>query len=218
MSSPKIKVSQMSSALIATPIDYLMMLQDGVSKKISMSSVLSNMNSANSIRFNPAGYAVNISLASKNDLNAIVVNGATDKIGIGTDNPQSKFHVNGNAQVGSTTADGITIQSTEIVQYTALDQTNVITKEVSTLRAGTILNCDSGTNGKFSISSGNNGQLKVIVVNTLSGGNSAVISLTGLGFNTITCDAIGNSITLQYFSTIAKWCVISKNGAVTSTV
>lgn len=219
MSNPRIKVSQMSTANTVTPNDILMIIQDGVNKQANISALLANMNSEYSIRFNPAGYAVNISLGSKNDGSAVFVHGSTNKVGIGTDSPQSKLHVNGgNLQIGSSTTDGVTLQSTETIQYTAADQTAVVIKEISSLRSGTLLICDTGTNGKFSMPAGSNGQVKVIAVNTLSGGNTAIISCTGLGFNTITCSNVGESITLQYFSTISKWCVLSKVGAVTSTV
>ena len=214
MSSPRIKVSQMSTALTLNPTDTIMIIQDGVNKKISITNLLKNFDSADSIRLNPSQYAVDISIASKNDPNAIYVQGTQDKIGFGTNSPQSKVHVNGNMQVGSATTDGITVQSTESV--VAADSITV--NPLSSIRASTYINCNSGISGKFSLPAGQNGQIKYIVVNTLSGGSTATLTLTGLGFNTVTCTAVGNSITIQYISALSKWCVVSLYGATLSTV
>jgi len=204
----------MSTAVTLRPTDTTMIIQDGVNKKISITTLLKNFDSADSIKLNPSQYAIDISLASKNDPNAIFISGVQDKIGFGTNVPESKVHVNGNLQVGSATKDGITVQSTEAV--TAADATTV--NGLSSIRAATALNCNSAISGKFSLSAGANGQTKYIVVSILSAGNTTTTSVAGLGFNTITCTTVGQSITLQYITAISKWCVVSLYGATLSTV
>lgn len=218
MSLPKIKITQMSSASTLNASDVLVIVQGGVNKKTSVTNFLKNLNSVDSIRVNPVQLAIDFSVATKNDANSLFVDGSTDKVGVGTDLPESKLHVKGNFQVGSATTDGIMVQSTEGIIYTVSDQTNSVTKAISPSRAGTIIDCNTGVAGLFSLSSGSNGQIKTIAVNTLNIGKTATISLVGSGFNTITFNAIGNTVVLQYFVGMAKWCVIGGNGAVLSTV
>ena len=214
MSSPKIKVSQMSTASSVGPTDTWMVVQNGVNKKISTTDLLKNLNSFDSIRFNPSQFAVNTSFASKNDANTIFVHGTQDRVGFGTSTPASKVHVNGNLQVGSDTTEGIVVQSSESIN--AVDGTTV--NPISTIRASSLVSCASGISGKFSLPSGHNGQIKYFVVSTLSGGNTAIVTCVGLNFNTITFNAVGNSITLQYFTSLSKWCVMNIYGAGLSTV
>ena len=218
MSNPKIKVSQMSVALSMTPTDYFMLIQNGINKKVSLSTMLKNVNSTDNIRFNPVQNSLDFSVASKNDAYVFYVKGSVDKVGFGTNAPESKVHVNGNLQVGSTGVDGILLQSSESITYTTTDQTNIVVKPISPVRAGTIINCDVGVNGLFSMPNGANGQIKTIFINTIDSGRTASISITGLGFNTITSGTIGNSITLQFFTSISKWCVVSNYGVTLSTI
>lgn len=204
----------MSTATTLAPTDTMMILQGGVNKKVSVTTFLKSLDSADSIKLNPGQYAINISLSSKNDENAIFVNGNQDKVGFGTNAPQSKVHVNGNIQCGSATTDGIIVQSTE--SLTAVDSLTVYS--ISTIREGSVINCNSGISGKFTLPAGYNGQIKFVAIGVLSAGNNTIISLGGLGFNTLTCTAVGNSVTLEYISSISKWCVISLYGATASTV
>lgn len=208
----------MSVASTIKSTDNLMIVQDGVNKVSTISNLLKNLNSNDNIRINPAQLAVDFSVASKNDANALHLNSSTDKVGIGTSSPQSKFHVNGNAQIGSDVSDGVLVQSTETLTYTSSDQTNGSTKIVSPLRAGTLIVCNTGVNGLFSMSAGANGQLKSIILNTIDVGKTATITLVGAGFNTITLDTVGKSILLQYFSSTSKWYVVGGNGYMTSTI
>lgn len=215
MSLPKIKVSQMSVAVTLNADDLLLIVQDGVNKQSSITNFLKNLNSVDSIRINPVQNAIDFSIASKNDANAIVIKGQTDRIGFGTATPESKVHVNGNFQVGSSSADGVMLQSVESITYTAADDTALLTKELSSSRTSSILTCDIGVVGKFSLSAGSTGQIKNI---TLTTNNTVTITLVGLGFNTVTLNAIGESVVLQYIPSISKWCTIGGNGEVLSTV
>lgn len=211
---PKIKVSQMSVATTLNATDTMMIVQDGVNKKSSVTNLLKNLNSADSIRVNPTQNSIDVTISSKNDTNMFVVSGGTDRLGIGTNLPQSKLHVNGNAQIGSAAADGVLVQSTESITYTTTDQTNITTKLVSPLRTSSVLLCNTGVTGLFSLSNGFDGAIKTISVNTLDLSKSAIISLTGAGFNRITLSFNNQTVTLQYISSIAKWIVIGSYGAV----
>ena len=213
-----IKVSQMSAATTLTDVDWFTVIQNGVNKKISTSTILNNCNSNDSIRINPNQNAVDFSFASKNDANMLIIKGPNDKMGIGISDPQSKFHVNGNIQIGSDQSDGVLLQSLETITYTTSDQTNTIVKQISPSRGVSRLDCNTGVNGLFSLGNGFSGQTKTIFQNTLDGSKTTTISVTGLDFNTITFDAVGNSTMLQYITSISKWIVIGGSGAIYSTV
>ena len=201
--------------------DYFMIVQDGVNKKTTVTNILSNLNSGNIIRINPLQNSINFSVASKNTTDMFVVSGSTDRIGVGTATPQSVFHVIGNSQIGSSSVDGILVQSSEEITYTAADQTNVVTKSISPSRTITSLICNTGCNGLFSLGVGFNGQVKTIAQRTLDTGASKTSTITianGMGFNTIVFDAVGDSSVVQYVSSSNKWIIIGGNGASYSTV
>lgn len=218
MAQPKIKVTQMPAALTLNATDSIMIIQSGTNKKSTVSTFLKNLNSIDTIRVNPVQNAINFTVATKNDANAIAVIGSTGRIGFGTSTPESKVHVAGNLQVGSTTSDGITVQSSETVTYTAADQTSSLVKSLSPNRAMTAVNCNTGVSSLLSLPNGSNAQIKTIVQNTLDAGKTSTLSFTGLGGNTVTFNNAGESVTLQYVSLISKWIVLSIHGAILSTV
>lgn len=218
MAAPKIKMSQLSVATTINATDFLMIVQDGVNKKTSITTLLKNLNSVDVTRVNPMQFAVDFSVATKNDQNSLFVDGSLDNVGVGTAFPQSKLHVNGNCQVGSSVGDGIILESTENIIYTADNQTNLLKKALSASRAASLISCNTGVIGQFSLPNGSNGQLKSISINTLDAGKSAIISLNGLGFNTITFTSIGTTVLLRYFSSNSLWVMISNSGAAISTI
>ena len=227
MALPKIKLSQMTVANNINPTDYLMLVQDGVNKKTTITNLLTNLNLADNFRINPNQLAINFYVASKNSPNALFVEGYNSYVGIGTATPTSLLHVNGNCQIGSSTVDGILIQSTETVSYTAANQIGngsvPTVNTISVLRAATLISCQTGVSGQFSLPYGGDGQIKTIVVNTLDIGKSLTISLSGIGFDIIsfistTKSSVGSSITLRFFSAINKWVVMGNNGAIISQV
>jgi len=78
MAQPKIKMSMMSVAKTITATDTLMLLQNGVNKTTTISNLLKNFNTNDNIRLNPIQLSINTSISSKNDANALFVNGVTD--------------------------------------------------------------------------------------------------------------------------------------------
>lgn len=215
MATPKIKVSQLTAAITPTQTDTFMILQGGVNKKISLSTLLNGLTSSNNIRINPSQYAINTSISSKNDANSIFVKGSTDNVGIGTSSPSQKLHVNGNIQVGSSSSDGVILQSSELITYTSDE---VAEKTVSTLRQCTAISCGAGATGIFNLDNGSNGQYKTITLTEISSGKTAIITTNGIGFNTITMNSIGDTVLLQFFSVVNKWALVSNNGCVISTL
>ena len=94
---------------------------------------------------------------------------------------------------------------------------------ISVARAATLLSCQTGVIGQFSLPYGSDGQLKTITVNTLDIGKSLTISLSGIGFNLLSfistsTSIVGSSVTLRFFSTLNKWAVVGNNGAMISQV
>ena len=213
MTTPKIKISQMAVASDMTASDYFTILQNGVNKKATLSNILKNLNSNDTIRINPSQVSVDISLSAKDDFYTVFIQGATSKVGIGTNTPAQKLHVNGNLQVGSVSTDGIFVESSESIAYSAADALNVVTKAISAARDATFLSCGTSVNGKFSLSNGVSGQTKTITAEVLTATNTMAITINGLNFSTVTFTTIGNSVTLKYSSTTSKWCLVSNYGA-----
>lgn len=215
---PTVKLTQMSIASTLNAIDYFMIVQDGVNKKTTATNIFKNINSGDSIRVNPIQNTIDFSVASKNDANMLIIKGSSDRLGIGTGSPASKVHVIGNVQIGSSAADGVLVQSAETITYTSADEITATVKPLSAMRSTSRLDCNTGVNGLFSLSNGFDGEVKTIFQNTITGSNTSKITLTGLGFNTITLEAVGHSSMIQYIASISKWIVVGGTGATYSTV
>ena len=213
--SNSIKLSKVSTATAPlNAVDIINLIQNGVNKKITLSDFLANLISNNDIRLNSIQNAIDVIISASTDFNAIRVNGVTGFVGIGVANPLSKLHINGNVKLGSTSDDGVLLQSSETIQYTTLDQTNATVKTLASSRATSILNCDIGVSGLFSLGIGFEGQIKNVVMNTLDVGRNSSLTFTGVNATSITFNATGQSTQLQYITSISKWAVLSVNGAV----
>lgn len=63
----------------------------------------------------------------------------------------------------------------------------------------------------LTLANGTNGQILSIVM-VVDGGDGTLTPTTKTGFSTITFDAVGDSVMLQYFTTLG-WMILSNNGA-----
>ena len=78
------------------------------------------------------------------------------------------------------------------------------------ITAGTVRLTTTGADA-LTLANGANGQLLTIVM-VVDGGDGTLTPPTKTGFSTITFDAVGDSVTLQYFTTLG-WMIVSNNGA-----
>jgi hypothetical protein len=95
-----IKLSQLPVAVTSTASDFMMIVQNGVNKQITLTTLLNTLNSGNDIKLNPGQNPINITASSANATNLFFLQGTSDSIGINTNTPQALFHVNGNLKVG----------------------------------------------------------------------------------------------------------------------
>ena len=77
------------------------------------------------------------------------------------------------------------------------------------ITAGTVRLTTTGTDA-LTLANGTNGQILTIVM-VVDGGDGTLTPTTKTGFSTITFDAVGNSVTLQYFTTLG-WMIVSNYG------
>lgn len=212
----EIKVSQLASTTTALPSDLLMVVQNGVNKKISLATLLKNLSSNDNIKINSSQNAILITILSKNNANLLTVDGDNDRIGVGTAAPQSLFHVvGGNVQVGSSSGDGVYIGSSEVITHPV--GTAVSGATISPLRETSAIEIYGACT--YNLGSGSEGQTKYIYLKSIdTGGSTATITVAGgLGFNRIGLSvAVGDGLTLKYIN--AKWVCVGNNGAALTTV
>lgn len=78
------------------------------------------------------------------------------------------------------------------------------------ITAATVKLTTTGANA-LTLANGADGQILSIVM-VVDGGDGTLTPTTKTGFSTITFDAVGDSVTLQYFTTLG-WMILSNNGA-----
>jgi Flp pilus assembly protein CpaB len=78
------------------------------------------------------------------------------------------------------------------------------------ITAATVQLTTTGANA-LTLANGTNGQMLAIVM-VADGGDGTLTPTTKTGYTTITFDAVGDSVLLQYFTTLG-WMIISNNGA-----
>jgi hypothetical protein len=78
------------------------------------------------------------------------------------------------------------------------------------ITAGTVRLTTTGADA-LTLANGANGQILSIVM-VADGGDGTLTPTTKTGFSTITFDAVGDSVTLQYFTTLG-WMILANNGA-----
>lgn len=194
-----------------------MVVQNGVNKKIKVSTFLKTLDSSDTIKINPSRNFVNFQISSVNSPYLLFSNSAADFIGIDTSNPQAKFHVNGNIKIGSSTSDGILIDSDEALTFTLLGdapQGVGYYKTISTSRNISSLTVETGVGvGQFSVGNGLVGQNKTITLVSVPSGSKATLQvLNGVGFTKVDLTAAGQSVSLKCINIagIPKWICTSQ--------
>lgn len=209
----EIKVSQLATASSTAEDDYIMLVQNGVSKKISIATLLKNLNTDDEIRLNPLARPINISISSKDVAGIFKVDGLNNKVGINTSviDAQAAVHVGGVARFGSSTQDGIVVGSEELINNSG---TPLVGANISLLRETSALKV-FGTS-TYALSAGFPGQTKYIYISALDNvGATATITVTnGFNYNTILLNSAGSSVYLKYVN--AKWVIFGNNGAILS--
>lgn len=110
--------------------------------------------------------------------------------------------------------------SGELIADQDLTVTGVIVESVDTLSGAGAVSLTStvtrltttGSAQALTLANGTQGQIKRIV-HVVDGGSAVLTPTTKTGFTTITFTAVGESATLQYFTTVG-WTIVSLNGAV----
>jgi hypothetical protein len=80
------------------------------------------------------------------------------------------------------------------------------------LTAATVQVTTTGSAAALTLANGTVGQILTIVMTTDGGGDATLTPTTKTGFSTITFDAVGDSVTLQYFTTLG-WMILANYGA-----
>ena len=80
------------------------------------------------------------------------------------------------------------------------------------ITAGTVQISTTGSAAALTLANGVNGQLLTLVMTVDGGGDATLTPTTDTGFSTIVFDAVGDTVTLQYFTTLG-WMVVANSGA-----
>lgn len=80
------------------------------------------------------------------------------------------------------------------------------------ITAATVQITTAGTAAALTLANGTAGQLLTLVMIVDGGGDATLTPTTKTGFSTIVFDAVGDTVTLQYFTTYG-WMVVSNSGA-----
>jgi len=220
-----IKLTQLPEASSSAPSDLFMVVQNGVNKKVSLTTLLKTLDSLDNIQINPSRRPIDFRISSSNSLNLFYIDGSADFIGIDTATPQAKFHINGNLKVGAGSADGVILNSTEDITFTnATDAPQGVGyyKPLNAARETSKLNVDTGLSiGQFDLGNGISGQFKTITAVALPSGAKATVKVTdGIGFNRIDFSVVGQTVLLRCISIsgLPKWVCVGSYLAVLYTV
>lgn len=206
-----LRVSQLAVTTTATEADYIMVVQNGVNKRMSFGTLLKNLNTNDVVRINPLQRPVNTIISSKDNSALVTVDGVNSRIGINEPNPEALLHVNGIIKIGGTTADGLLLESSEIITHPA--STPVVNYVLNILRETSALEIYGACT--YILNPGVEGQTKYVYLRSIdTGGSTAVITVAdGLGFNRIQLSgAAGQALTLKFVN--SKWICTGNNGAI----
>ncbi len=205
-----IKVSQLGETQTVSPDSTFLVIKSGASKKVTLSSLLSSLDSFGDININPTKNVINFTVFSKGGP-LLKCNSEYNRIGINTDTPQTDLHV-----AGSTKVDGIVLNSVDFITHSP--GTPLVGANISTLTDSTGISIYG--NSTFELAPGIQGQTKNIFVNGYTAGATATITLNGLGFTTIVFQSTsgppartpyGMGVSLKYIN--SSWVLFGNNGA-----
>lgn len=240
---PSIKVSELPSVsslgVSGKPdLDIMMLIQQGISKKMTLASFLSNLNYPvviNANRNQTTGFRVH----GNNVDNILLVDPNNNNVGIGPapltgtfPNAAVKLDVNGNIRVH-----GNYVEASEYIIppldggiKVPADYTNTDTNKPQIAQAGVISSLIAITNvavygdSKYNLSAGTHGQEKTIVIVSEEGGSiqapakaSIDVDLVGDKIN-IVLKGVGTSVSLKYIfidNSLNGWVVVGQYGNVT---
>jgi len=207
----ELRVSQLAVASTATEADYVMIVQNGVNKRLSLGTLLKNLNSNDVIRINPLQRPVNTVISSKENSALVTVDGVNDRIGINEPNPDVLLHINGVVKIGGASNDGLLLESSEVITHPV--GTPVSNYVLNILRETSALEIFGACT--YILNAGIEGQTKYVYLKSIdTGGSTAVISvIDGLGFNRIQLSgAVGQALTLKFVN--GKWICVGNNNAI----
>jgi len=199
-----IKLSQLPTAANSTPSDFMMIVQNGVNKQITLSTLLNTLDSNSNIYFNPSQIAINFRVSSSNLTNLLFTSGSSDSIGINTNSPQALLHVNGNVKLGLSgntpiTATGISWGTGGIVTVSVPSTASLVAGQTVLLSGISIV----AYNGAYQIISIVNSTSFTYLLSGYTGSSPGTPTLTGgvAGYLT-TVSSAGNGITLNSDETV----------------
>ena len=221
----ELKITQLPQTTSSTASDYLMVVQNAVNKRITLTSLLNTLNPSDNVRINSARSPISFSISTPNYADLFYVSGPNDAVGIGTNSPQGKLHVVGTLKIGSSATDGILVHADETILYSAAsDSVQGLSwfKPLNAARDTSLLQVDTGVaTAQFDLTNGTYGQYKLLNMTTFPvGAKSTIRVLTGVGFNRIDMTTAAQSVLLKCVNvnSVPKWVIVSNNGATVYTV
>lgn len=204
-----IKISQLSATTATTFTDTFLIVQAGVNKKVSLSTILNNLDASGNIRINSTNKAIATTIASQTNSYLLNVNaaGTANNVAIKVQTPDSTvdLHVNANVRY-----DGIIRSSSNTLDCNDISPVTIgITTESTKLTTNTNSNYFT-----FNLPAGAEGQVKHLVWSAnVSNATQAVVvcnNLTGSpSSKSITFTKVGQGVTLKYYGT--AWMCIGQN-------
>lgn len=206
-----LRLSQLAIASTATEADYIMVVQNGVNKRMSFGTFLKNLNTNDVIRVNPMQRPINTVIASKDNSALVTIDGVNGRVGLNEPNPEALLHVNGIVKIGGTSTDGLLLESSETLTHPT--GTPVVNSTLNILRETSALEIFGACT--YILNAGVEGQTKYIYLKSIdTAGSTAIISVAdGLGFNKIQLSgAVGQALTLKFVN--SKWVCTGNNNAI----
>jgi uncharacterized protein affecting Mg2+/Co2+ transport len=210
---PSVKISQLPSLATTVGSELFLVIQGTSSKKVSLATLFNGMKSSLDFDFNVQGNKLKVT--NNGTVIFSAVGSTTNKVGIGTDDPQQQLHVYGSMQVGKNPV--AVIPDTPTVSLVAA-QSGVMVGQYNLKHdadGGLTITADNDTtlvsvttDQTYILGAGTNGQEKTIIMWYSNNGAKAYIDpASTLGFDKVTLTSIGSSAKFKYVG--GKWIVLS---------